>query len=201
MKTLKIILLVPLSFCFIITACSDFNMNAEEDSIASQTEMTDVSADNSSANGATVNRQTFTVPFPPIPGVDYAPVPAPCLELGEPLRMSGIWTGWFEVVTIPSGRLHVTEQIDYSQITLKTDDLTWVAGPGAKEAIIQNLPLTPQDIGDAAYNVIHEFHARFISQNNGPDLHVSHRVRQLLGPDGVLRKNEFVPFTATCIGK
>ena len=196
MKTLNLILFVLVGSCLFLASCSDSQLRVEERNIQSEPEI----VKNASNNGATIDRQTFTVPFPPIPGVDFVPVPAPCLGLGEPLRMSGVWTGWFQVVTIPNGRVHVTERIDYSQITLKTDELTWLAGPGASEPIIQNVPLAPEDVGDAAYNVIHEFNALFISQDGEPDVKISHRVRQLLGPDGVLRKNEFIPFTAECIG-
>lgn len=154
----------------------------------------------SASRAATTDRVTFTVPFPPVPGVEFVPVPAPCLGLGEPLRMSGTWTGWYATVEIPRGRFHLTEHIDYAEISLRTDDLSWVAGPGSTETIVQNVPLTGDDRGEAAFNVIHEFHARFVSQDGAQDLRVSHRVRQLLGPDGELRKNEFVPFNAECIG-
>ena len=201
MKKLNLILIVLVSSCLILTACSDTYLNVEEESVKSQPEVTALSSNNVFTNGATVNRQTFTVPFPPIPGVEYAPVPAPCLGLDEPLKMSGIWSGWIQTVIIPPGRVHVTERIDYSEITLRLGDLEWHAGPGASETIIRNVPLTADDRGEAAFNVIHEFHARFVSQTDAPDLQVNHRVRQLLGPDGELRKNEFEPFTAKCIGK
>ncbi len=198
MKTLKLMLPILLSTCLFLAGCSD------QPSAVAHAEKENPILENAiaaSSNAATVDRQTFRVPFPPISGVDYAPVPAPCLELGEPLRMSGIWSGWFQVVTISTGRVHVTEHIDYSEITLRLGDLVWHAGPGASEPIIQNVPLTEDDVGDAAFNVMHEFHARFISQNDKPDLRISHRVRQLLTPDGELKKNEFVPFSAECIGK
>lgn len=154
------------------------------------------------SQAAEVTRQTFTVPFPPIPGVEFAPVPAPCLDLDEPLRMSGVWTGWIETVVLSPGRIHFTERIDYTGLSITTaaGDRTWTPSPGASETIVLNLPLTVDDRGEAAFNVMHEFHARFIGQDGDPDLRVEHRVRQLLGPDGELRKNEFEPFTAECIG-
>lgn len=156
----------------------------------------------SASRAADVDRRTFTVPFPPNPAVDFAPVPAPCLELDQPLRMSGAWTGWTQTVQLSPGRLHLTEYIDYSGIMLATaaGDRTWTPGPGASETIVANVPVSGDDVGDAAFNVRHEFHVRFVSGDGGPDLRIEHRVRQLLGPDGELRKNEFEPFTAECIG-
>jgi len=188
---------VPLA---LVVATAAFTVACDEDTPTAPTSETLGTTTLSANRAATTDRGTFTVPFPPVPGVDFAPVPAPCLGLGEPLRMSGTWTGWYAAVEIPRGRYHLSEKIDYSEITLRTDELTWVAGPGATETIVQNVPLTGDDVGEAAFNVVHEFHARFVSRDGAPDLHVSHRVRQLLGPDGELRKNEFVPFTAECIG-
>jgi len=195
MKALKLALPVLFSFCLLLAGCSD------PSSVVSENQEPDHKTDISVAAKANVDRQHFTVPFPPVPDVDFVPVPAPCFELGEPLQMSGIWSGWTQVVITPTGRVHVTERIDYTEITLRLGDMTWHAGSGASETIIQNVPLTADDRGEAAYNVIHEFNARFISQTDAPDLRVSHRVRQLLTPDGELKKNEFVPFTAECIGK
>ncbi len=194
MKIFKCFLTILLSIYLFLAGCSD------QPSAIADAEKANPFLDNTittSPSSATVDHQTFTVPFPPIPGVDFAPVPAPCLGLGEPLRMSGTWSGWFQGVTLPNSGSQFTERIDYSEITLKTDDLTWLAGPGASEPIIRKIPA---DNGESALVIRHEFHARFISQNDKPDLRVSHRVRQLLGPDGELRKNEFEPFTAECIG-
>lgn len=194
MKKLNFLLPILLSTCLFLAGCSD------QPSAVADAEKENPVLENTiaaSSNAATVDRQTFTQPFPPLPGVDFAPVPAPCLGLGENLRMSGTWSGWFQEVILPHGGSQFIERIDYSEITLKTDDLTWLAGPGASEPIIRKMPA---EIGESALVIRHEFHARFISQNDKPDLRVSHRVRQLVTPDGEMKKNELVPFTAECIG-
>lgn len=165
------------------------------------------------SNGATTNRETFTSPFPPNPEIESVPVSAPCLGLDAPPRMSGMWSGWFQIVLSPSGRAQITEHIDYGQIVIRTDDRTWLAGPGASEPIVLNVPASLDARG--SFTVRHEFHARFISQDAEPDLRVEHRVRQLfefqlddegevvLDEEGrpvfVIKKNEFEPFTAECI--
>lgn len=153
-----------------------------------------------SSNGAVTGSGTFRQPFPPNPAVPYIPVPAPCLSLGEPLQMSGFWSGWFTTVLTPNGRLHVTEQIDWSEVALALGDLKWLPGPGAFEPIVLNLPATVDDQGEAAFIVRHEFHVRFISQNGLPDLMVTHSVKQVLGPDLQFRHNEFEPFATECLG-
>lgn len=154
-----------------------------------------------SDNAAVVQTGTFSGPFPPNPAVPFIPVPAPCLGLGEPLQMSGTWSGWFRVVETKNGRVHVTEQIDWSEVDIVLGDLTWRPGPGAFESIVQNLPATADDLGEAAYVVRHQFTIRFLSQDGLPDLRVTHSAKQVLGPDLEFRHNEFVPFTAECIGR
>lgn len=196
MKTLKFTLLIFLSMSLSLAGCSD-----QPSAIAEKENPVLENTIAASPNAATVDRQTFSVPFPPNPNVDFVLVSTPCLGLDEPLQMSGTWHGWIQRVVTPNGRVHVTEQISYRDIVIQLGDLVWHAGPGASESIIQNIPLTVDDRGEAAFNIIHQFNARFISQTEAPDLRVSHSVRQLLGPDGELRKNEFVPFTAECIGR
>lgn len=151
------------------------------------------------ALAAATSTHTFSGPFPPNPAVEYVPVAAPCLELGEPLHMSGTWAGWYRVTVTPQGRVHVTEQIDWSAVDLTLGDLTWVPGPGAYEPIVQNVPATRDDLGEAAYVVRHQFNIRYVSQNGLPDLRVTHHVKQLLSPDLELIHNEFGPFSAVCI--
>lgn len=195
MKTLKLMLPILLSTCLFLAGCSD------TPSAVSEQKSSDFETEIAVITKANTDRQNFTVPFPPNPNEDFVPVPAPCLELSEPLQMSGTWHGWMQRVITPTGRVHVTERISYRDIVLRQGDLIWHAGHGASETIIRNVPLTAADQGEAAFNIIHQFNARFISQTDAPDLRVSHSVRQLLGPDGELRKNELVPFSAECIGK
>lgn len=160
----------------------------------------DVTAD---ANAATTKRETFEEPFPrpdfPLP---YVPVPAPCLDLGEPLQMSGTWTGWIQSTETAAGRLHTTEYIDYSQITVELGDLTWLPGPGAHEILVFNVPAPGLELDEVsgAFNIKHQFNTRFLSQDGLPDLRVSHSQKVLVDGNGVLRHAEFVPFEAECIG-
>lgn len=81
--------------------------------------------------------------------------------------------------TTADGRRHVQELIDYSQITVVLGDLTWLPGPGAHESLIFNVPAPGQGVEDVdgAFNIRHEFHARFASQDGLPDLRISHSVK------------------------
>jgi hypothetical protein len=194
MKALNFILLILLSTSLFLAGCSEQpSVVIEEENIESQIEMTGFEHN----NAATITRQTFTVPFPPDPAIDFIPVPAPCLGLGEPLRMSGIWSGWFQVVILSNGGSQFTERIDYSEITLKTDDLTWLAGPSANQTIISSIPA---DTGESALVIRHEIKARFASQNGHPDLLVSRRFRLGVSADRTVRHSEFESFKAECIG-
>lgn len=198
MLTLRRTALASLALLF-AAACSEAPTQVTDAPPPDITATTDATAN---SNAATTERQTFTVPFP-FPPAEFVPVPAPCLGLGEPLQMSGTWTGWFQTTTTASGREHTTEYIDYSQITIELGDLTWLPGPGAHEVLIFNVPAFPLGVDDVdgAFNVKHEFHTRFLSQDGLPDLRVSHWIKQLVDANGVLRQNEFVPFAAECIGK
>jgi len=151
-------------------------------------------------NGAITQTGTFRGPFPPNPAVPYFPVPAECLNLGEPLHMSGIWSGWYKGVLTSEGHQKWTEQIDWSEVTLTLGDLTWQPAPAAYELITESLPATSDDYGDAAYVIHHQFTVRYVSQNGLPDLRVTHHVKQLLLPDLELLQNDVVMFSAECIG-
>lgn len=152
------------------------------------------------ARGAVTERGIIDSPFPPDPNLPFVPVSAPCLGLGEPLQMSGTWSGWFTLTLVPAGRVRITEHIDYADVALRLGTLMWVAGPGASETIVQILPATIDDFGEAAYVVRHQFTARYLSQDGLSDLLVTHSLKAVLGPDLQFRHNEFVPFSAECIG-
>lgn len=183
----------------LLAACSDSPTQVDD---AATPEATAASMASTNSRAAVTDRQTFTVPFPP-PPAEFVPVPAPCLALDEPLRMSGVWTGWYRTTTTANGREHTTEYIDYSGITMRLGDLRWLPGPGAHEVLVFNVPAPGfgADDVDGAFSIRHEFHARFLSQDGLPDLRVSHRVKMLLDATGVLRHDEFVPFEAECIGR
>lgn len=81
-------------------------------------------------------------------------------------------------------------------------DLTWLPGPDAHEPLIFNVPAPGYGVEDVdgAFNIRHEFHTRFASQDGLPDLRISHSVKVLVDGNGVVRHAEFVPFAAECIG-
>lgn len=192
-------LVLVLAVAGLLAACSD-SPTQVDDAVTPAATTASLASTNSSA--AVTDRQTFTLPFPPGPA-EFVPVPAPCLALDGPLRMSGVWTGWFQTTTTANGRRHTTEYIDYSGITIELGDLRWLPGPGAHEILVFNVPAPGFGVDDVdgAFNIRHEFHARFISQDGLPDLRVGHRVTVLLDATGVFRHDEFVPFEAECIGQ
>lgn len=143
--------------------------------------------------GAVVEEATLVIPFPPNPNRSV-PVAAPCLGLDVPLTISGMWIIHLQRVRAPSGRVHLRELIDYSGVAIRAGALTWQPGPGAQETIVFNAG------GDGARTLIHEFHARYLSQDGLRDLRVSHSWHAVRGPDGTLIRNEFAPFTAECLG-
>lgn len=183
----------PLVLLFAVAACSE-----------APTEVADVAAPDVSANtnAATTERQTFEMPFPdPATGLEFVPVPAPCLGLGEPLQMSGTWTGWVQSTETAAGRLHTTEYIDYSQITVELGDLTWLPGPGANEIIVSNWPApTAQTLPPGGFTYKHEFNTLFRSQDGLPDLRIRHSWKVTVTGNLDFVHDEFVPFEAECIG-
>lgn len=166
---------------------------------ADETAALDLKA-SASSNAATTERQTFTVPFPNPEVADYVPLPTPCLGLGEPLQMSGIWTGWAQITTTADGRRHITEYIDYSKVAIVLDEMTWLPGPSAHEILIFNWPArTPLPPG--GFTRKHEFNTIFRSQDGLPDLRVRHRVKVTVNGKLEFVHDEFVPFLAECLGK
>jgi hypothetical protein len=142
------------------------------------------------AGGASVSTGTFTWPFP----AGAPPVSAPCLGLEEPIRIVGTWLIRYHEVLSPSGRATYTEHLDYSDVALVAGELVWRAGPGATETIIW------LEDDDGVRNITHVFHGRYLSQNGLPDLQVSHSVHLIWGPDGELRRDYGVAFSAKCVG-
>lgn len=155
----------------------------------------DVEAIPAAANAAFVAHGTFTDPGP------FPPVNAPCVD-NELIAVTGTWSGWFRVAQTARGHLHITEHVDWSDVTLvATDGRTWKPGPGAHESFSLNLPATGADLGESAYNVMHNLRARFNSQDGDSDLQVWHTIHQVLGPDLEFRVFKIVlPFEGKCIG-
>lgn len=149
-----------------------------------------------SENAAVTWSETFSVPSPPIR------MTVPCLGTDNQLQMSGTWNGWARYAQTANGHLHISEHVDWSDVRIvSTGGRTWLPGPGAHESFTFNLPVAAEDEGESAYTVMHAMHGRFLSQDGAQDLQVSHAWHQLLGPDLVLRRNEFVPFGAHCLGQ
>lgn len=166
----------------------------------SSDEMTAPALDASaSSHAAETDRETFTDPFPRNPAVDFVPVPAPCLGLGDPLQMSGTWTGWRQITTTAAGREHLTEYIDYSQIIVVLGELRWLPGPSAHEVIVSNWPVQlPLPPGGFTYR--HAFNTLFRSQDGLPDLRIRHSWKTTVTGNLDFVHDEFVPFAAECIG-
>lgn len=172
----------------VVTACSEVPPTAAE----SEPVVTPAFA--ASQNAATTIRSTFSQPIPPIP------VSAPCLDLEEGLVADGTWSWRQHIVITRNGRASVSEQGDYSDVSLRSGDLTWTAAPGATETIIRNVPADPAAPG--SFVARHELHARFISQDGLPDLRVFHRIHrlfELVDGEVVHRKFVRIDFTGTCI--
>lgn len=181
----------PAAFVLILTALA-----AACDSVSPTDPQVDPLADPAFANGAHTEKGTFSMPAPP------ARVDAPCVD-DELLAVTGNWTGWFRLTQTPGGHVHLTEHIDWSDVTLVAmDGRTWKPGPGAHESFSFNQPATNQDLGESAYTVMHNLRARFNSQDGDSDLRVWHTIHAVLGPDLEIRVLRIVlPFVGECIGR
>lgn len=144
------------------------------------------------SQAALILSEPIDEPAPPVP------VLAPCLGLDEPLRISGRWVGWLRGTVSPSGHVHLTEHIDWSDVTVVSPSgLTWLPGPGAHESFSINQP----GGSGAAVAVMHSLNARFLSQDGLANLQVWHRVHLVITPDGQPRVEVFIlPFEARCAG-
>lgn len=145
------------------------------------------------SNGAVIDGGTVTVPFPPNPNVTIF-VAAPCLGLSTPLVMAGTWVIRFSTLETAAGRSHGTEHIDYSGVAITSNGLTWQPAANAHEIIMLNLG------SSGAANLTHQFQARYYSQDGLPDLMVYHSYKVVIRADGTLVRDQFVGFSADCLG-
>lgn len=174
-----------LTACALSVACDATEPTGPEDTVA----------DPALSNGAFIEHGTIDEAAPP------AVVDAPCVD-DEPLAVTGRWKGWFRLALTNGGHVHLTEHIDWSEVTLvATDGRTWKPGPGAHESFSFNLPATNADLGESAYMTMHNLRARFDSQDGDSDLRVWHTIHVVLGPDLEFRIQKIVlPFVGECIG-
>lgn len=149
-----------------------------------------------SSNAAVTSLVTFSLPAPPIQMI------VACVGSDNTLRVQGTWNGWARITETANGHLHITEHVDWSEVRIvSAGGRTWMPGPGAHESFTFNLPATADDRDESAHNLMHSMHGKFLGQDGAPDLQVSHSWHQLVGPDRVLRRNEFVAFSADCVGQ
>ena len=135
--------------------------------------------------------ETYTYPFGP------APLSAPCLAdaVTGDIFIGGTWTVRAQEMLKVGKRYHLNERLDYSDTRITAGDLTWEPAPGAYEKIVWHLTLT------GTRNYVHEFHARYNSQNGMPDLRVSHWVHVTRDASGNVRRLERQGFSAECLGR
>lgn len=139
---------------------------------------------------ATTERETFVFP-------DVTLVPdATCLDLGEDLPITGSVSGWIQTTTTSDGRVHVSERLDFTDLTASAGGHTWTAGPGAHEVWSVNLGVP----GEYALNVTHEGHSRFVGLDGAPDFLLVHRIHQVLTPGLELVVNEITGLAVQCVG-
>ena len=142
-------------------------------------------------NSAEVWTETYTYPFGP------APLSVPCLEdeVADDFTIGGTWLVRAKNLLKPGKRYHLNEYLDYSDTRVTAGDLTWEPAPGAHEKIVWHQTL----IGTRNY--VHEFHARYNSQDGLPDLRVSHWVHLTRDALGNVRRFERQLFSAECLGR
>lgn len=119
---------------------------------------------------------------------------AACLGLTD-LAITGTVSGWDQISELASGRLHVTEYLDFTHLSASEGGWSWTAGPGAHEIWSENLGLE----GDAAENIIHEGRSLFIGAGGAPNFILVHRIHEVLTPNLVLTVGNITDLTVQCI--
>lgn len=143
------------------------------------------------SEGALTGRGTYDWP------ANGIPISAPCLGLGELLYTEGTWHVHWEANLTKLGQYKEVDHVDYSDVVIHADGLTWTAAPGA----IEQMVFLYSGSVPTAQVERHQFDARYLSQDGLPDLLVRHSVKVVVGPDGTFRHYYFgVPFDAKCIG-
>lgn len=149
----------------------------------------------SSADAAFVGRISFTEP-----DVVFPPVDAPCLNLGEPLTITGTISGWYQLTQTSGGHQHWTEHDDFTGLTASGGGHTWSAGPGAHEIWSENLPATEAGYGESAFNIIHEGRSPFVGPDGATAFIFVHRIHWVVTPGLELVVDNLSGLTVKCIG-
>ena len=125
-----------------------------------------------------------------------APLAAPCLAdvVEEEPTIQGTWAVRAQNVLKPGERYHLNEYLDYSDTEVTAGTLTWLPAPGAQEKIIWHVT------ADGPQNYIHEFHARYLSQDGLADLRVYHWVHVTWDAERTIRHIDTRAFSADCLG-
>lgn len=138
-------------------------------------------------NGATTEREDWG-PFP----VTIRP-PAPCLGDGVRLVITGSISGWDLITSTPTGKTHIAERIDMTQLSATHGGHTWTAAPGSHE--IWSFMIAPGGMA----NRIHVGNTMFTSETTDLKLKFVHRIHVQIHPDGsreILRNI----FEVQCVG-
>lgn len=183
----RIIALLALVAGGLLAACSDVPSNGQPATLLAPAVP--------SADAAFVGRISFMEP-----GVVFPPVDAPCLNLGEPLTITGTISGWYQLTETSRGHQHWTEYDDFTGLTASGGGQTWAAGPGAHEIWSENLPATNDDYGESAYDIVHEGRSPFVGPDGTTAFIFVHRIHQVLTPGLELVVNNLSGLTVQCVG-
>ena len=168
-------------------ACDDAALSGPQSDVVSPTDIP------ANSNAATTQRGTFSFLFG---GTDGVTLPAACLDLSDGLLITGRVSGQFKLTETSQGHFHLTEYLDFSDLTATGNGLTWNASPGAHEIFQFNLG----EFGEYAVNVTHEGHSVFMGEGAAPDFRLVHRIHQVLTPNFDLTVNEITPLSVQCLG-
>lgn len=172
----------------ILAACSDVPSNDRQPA-------TLLAPAVSSADAAFVGRISFMEP-----DVGFPPVDAPCLNLGEPLAITGTISGWYQLTQTSDGHQHWQEYDDFTGLTATGGGQTWYAGPGAHEIWSENLPATEEGYGESAFDIVHEGRSPFVGSDGNTAFIFVHRIHQVLTPGLELVVNNQSGLTVQCVG-
>jgi hypothetical protein len=125
--------------------------------------------------------------------VEFGPIPirfsafSSCL--GEPVLISGSFSGRNQLVTMPDGSTHLTQILDVSQVRIAHGATVWTPGPSAQEIFIIN-ERQSEHVGKVVFR----------AANGGPELRLVHTIHMVRLPDGELQVNRQI-FDVLCVGQ
>lgn len=132
-------------------------------------------------------------------------VPAGAFEPGttcpglDHVEITGTITGWDQYTELASGREHVTENDDFSQLSATGGAWSWVASSEAHEIWSWNVFPDLGLAAPAAQDITHEGRSLFIGLNGAPNFILVHRIHEVVTPSGDITVWNITPVTAECI--